>query len=151
MKKLSVCVACCVALVAGLCFLPARSADAYLTFSKAFLKKYGSDKSSEAQKSIAKEFTRVKKCAVCHDPRPGDDGKVSKENRNPYGVALSKLLTEKDQKNADKAAESLAKVESEKAEGAEQTFGELLSAGKLPFLYEGFDYAGGKEDEKDEK
>jgi hypothetical protein len=151
MKKLSVCVACCVALVAGLCFLPVRSADAYLTFSKAFLKKYGSDKSSETQKAIAKEFARVKKCGVCHDPRPGADGKVSKKNRNPYGQALNKYLTEKDKANVEKALEALAKVESQKAEGAEKTFGELLSTGKLPYLYEGFNYAGGKEEEKDEK
>jgi hypothetical protein len=151
MRKRSLFFACVVACVASLCFLPVRSADAYLNFSKAFLKKYGSDKSSEAQKSIAKEFARVKKCAVCHDPRPGADGKVTKKNRNPYGAALNKYLTEKDKANADKALEALAKVESEKAEGTEKTFGELLSAGKLPYLYEGFDYAGGKDEEKDEK
>ena len=148
MKNRRVCVACCVALAAGLCFLPVRSADAYLTFSKAFLKKYGSDKSSEAQKSIAKEFARVKKCAVCHDPRPGDDGKVSKKNRNPYGKALNEYLTEKEQKDEEKILKALKDVEDKKVEGAEKTFGELLTAGKLPFLYEGFDYAGGKEDEE---
>ena len=52
-----------VALVAGLCLLPVRSADAYLNFSKAFLRNTRGDKSTDAQKSIAKEFARVKKCA----------------------------------------------------------------------------------------
>ena len=61
---------------------------------------------------------------------------------------LNKLLTKKEQKDEAKALEALAKVEAEKAEGAEKTFGELLAAGKLPFLYEGFDYAGSKDDER---
>ena len=150
MRKVGICIAVCVALVASLCFLPVRSADAYLNFSKAFLKKYAGDKSTDAQKSIAKEFARVKKCGVCHDPRPGDDGKASKKNRNPYGLALNKHLTKNDKKDVNKALEALGKVEGEKAEGADKTFGELLSEGKLPFLYEGFGYAGGKDDEKDD-
>ena len=115
MRKLGVCVIFCVALVAGLCLIQVRSADAYLNFSKAFLKKYAGDKSTDAQKSIASEFARVKKCGVCHDPRPGDDGKVSKKNRNPYGQALAKFLTEKDKKDTKKALEMLGKIEDEKA------------------------------------
>jgi hypothetical protein len=148
MRKFGVCVAFCVALVASVCWIQVRSADAYLTFSKAFLKKYAGDKSTDAQKSIATEFARVKKCGVCHDPRPGDDGKPSKKNRNPYGQALAKFLTEKDKKDTEKALEMLGKIEEQKSEGATETFGELLKAGKLPYLYEGFDYAGGKDDEK---
>jgi hypothetical protein len=136
-----------IAIVAGLCFVPARSASAYINFSKAFLKKYAGDKSTDAQKSIDKEFARVK-CAVCHDPRPGDDGKVAKKNRNPYGKALNKLLSKKDQKDEPKILEALSQIEKEKPEGSDKTFGELLSAGKLPFLYEGFDYSKGKDDEK---
>jgi hypothetical protein len=153
MRKLGVCVVFCIAMVAGLCLIQVRSADAYLNFSKAFLKKYTGDKSTDAQKSIASEFARVKKCGVCHDPRPGDDGKVSKKNRNPYGQALAKFLTEKDKKNTKKVLEMLGKVEGEKAEGAKdkETFGASLTAGKLPFLYEGFDYTGGKDDEKDDE
>ena len=151
MRKLSVCVAFSVALIASLCLIQVRPADAYVNFSKAFLKKYADDKSSDAQKSIATEYARVKKCFVCHDPRPGDDGKVSKKNRNPYGQALAKYLTEKDKKDTKKALEMLGKIEEEKAEGSDKKFGELLSEGKLPFLYEGFDYAAGKEDEKDDE
>ncbi|MHB0959016.1 MAG: hypothetical protein ACYC6N_12680 [Pirellulaceae bacterium] len=151
MRRLGVCIVFCVVLSAGLGWVQVRSADAYLTFSKAFLKRYAADKSSEAQKSVASEFARVKKCGVCHDPRPGADGKISKKNRNPYGQALAKHLTEKDKKDAEKALEMLSKIEGEKAEGSEKTFGELLASGKLPFLYEGFDYAGGKDDEKDEE
>jgi len=150
MKNTTVYVACCVALVAGLCFLPLRSADAYLNFSKAFLKKYGSDKSSEAHKSVAHEFTRVKKCAVCHDPRPGADGKVSKKNRNPYSQALNEYLTKKDQNDPEKILKALADIEDKKPEKAEKTYGQLLSEGKLPFVYEDYDYAGGKEDDKDD-
>lgn len=151
MKSVRVSVVFCVALIGVVAVLNVSQADAYLAFSKAFLKKYAGDKSTEAQKTIASEFTRVKKCAVCHDPRPGDDGKPSKKNRNPYGQALGKHLTEKDKKNTEKALEMLSKIEGEKAEGSDKTFGELIKEGKLPYVYEGFDYAaGGKEDDKDE-
>jgi hypothetical protein len=151
MKALRVSVVFCVALIGAVAALKVSQADAYVPFSRAFLKKYAGEKSTEAEKSIATEFARVKKCAVCHDPRPGDDGKPSKKNRNPYGLALGKHLTEKDKKDMEKALEMLPKVEAEKAEGSDKTFGELIKEGKLPYLYEGFDYAaGGKEDEKDE-
>ena len=128
-----------------------RTADAYLTFSKAFLKKYAGDEKTDAQKSIAQEFKRVKKCGVCHDPRPGDDGKASKKNRNPYGQALNKFLNEKDKKDLEKAVKMLTEIENQKADGAEKTFGDLIKGGKLPFLYKDFDYSGGKEDEDDDK
>jgi hypothetical protein len=134
----------------GFGFWHVRPAEAYVPFSKAFLKKYAGSKATDAEKSIAAEFARVKKCNVCHDPRPGADGKASKKNHNPYGEALNKYLTEKDKKDEKKVLEMLAKVEGEKAEGADKTFGELIAEGKLPFLYADFDYAGGKEDEDDE-
>ncbi len=140
---------CAAVLFFGLGFCHVRSADAYQAFAKAFLKKYAGDTSTEVEKSIAAEFARVKKCNVCHDPRPGSDGKISKKNRNPYGVALSKYLTEKDKKDEKKALEMLGKIESEKAEGADKTFGELLREGKLPFVYPDYDYSGGKDKEDD--
>ncbi len=149
MKRISVAVAAlCVVCVAGQCLTSARSAHAYPSFAKAFEKKYVGDRSSEVQKSIAKQLMHVK-CFVCHDPRPGDNGKVSKKNRNPYGQAVNKLLTKKDQKDEAKALRALDEVAKEKAEGAEKTFGEQLAAGKLPFLYEGFDYGGERSDERD--
>lgn len=150
MKKNSLYLLGVAALCAGIVLCHVRAADAFPAFSKAFAKKYIDKKSTDVQKSLDAEYIRVKKCNVCHDPRPGEDGKVSKKNRNPYGVALAKYLTEKDKKDEKKAIEMLGKVESEKAPDSDVTFGELLSEGKLPFLYPDFDYSAGKEDAGDE-
>jgi hypothetical protein len=72
------------------------------------------------------------KCNVCHYGK-------EKKNRNDYGVALSKLLTEKSYKELKtkpeelnkKIKEAFKKVSTEKSSGG-KTFGELIDAGKLP-------------------
>jgi hypothetical protein len=150
MKYAGLVLACCVAFGALCSLTRVPPADAYPTFSKAFMQKYIADESTDTQKSLAEEFKRVKRCAVCHDPRKGDDGKVSRKNRNPYGDAVNKFLTKKDQKDLDKALKMLDKVAGEKLEDAEKTFGELIEAGKLPFEYPDFNFGGEEEDEDDD-
>lgn len=63
-------------------------------------------------------------CAVCHPVK-------DKKKRNDYGVALTKALGKKSEKDAAKIKAALKKVESEKnADG--KTYGELIKAGELP-------------------
>ncbi len=64
------------------------------------------------------------KCNVCHKANA-----LSKKERNPYGEALAKIL-KKTEKDPEKIREAIKKIEAEKAGAA--TFGELISAGKLP-------------------
>ncbi len=140
MKNLCSVFSCCVlaVMIGSLCLVP--PAHAFPNFLKAFQKKYAGDKKPETdeQKNLAQEMKRVKTCNVCHDPRPGDSGKADKKNRNPYGQALNKYLTEKDKNDVDKALEMLSKVEGEKAADDAPTYGELLKEGKLPFEYKDF-------------
>lgn len=135
MKKICLAAVSFVVAFALMGLLRIESVNARPTYYKAFKKKYVGDEKTDAQKSIAKSIKRVKGCNICHDPHKGPDGKVSKKNRNPYGVGLSKLLTEKDQKNVDKALEALTKTEKVKLKDSKQTVGECLKAGKLPFEY----------------
>lgn len=135
MKKICLVLASCVVVAAFVGLLRIRPANARPTYYKAFKKKYVGDDKTDIEKSLSKEIKRVKGCYICHDPRPGADGKKSKKNRNPYGVELSKLLTKKDQKNAEKALDALKKVEKIKLKGCEKTIGDMLKSGKLPFEY----------------
>ncbi len=135
MKRLCTVLVCSVAVMAVYSFGRLDSAQAYPTFLKAFQKKYVGDEKTDTEKTLAKEIKRAKKCYVCHDPRPGADGKVSKKNRNPYGQALNKYLTEKDKKDVKKAEEMLSKVENMKPDGSDKTFGELIKEGKLPIEF----------------
>jgi hypothetical protein len=132
MKRLCTCVAGLAAFVTVCCFGRVESANAYLTFRKAFEQRYVAGAKTDVQKSLAQEVKRVK-CFICHDPRP--EMKKSKKNRNPYGQALNQYLTEKDKKDQAKAVEMLLKVENQKAAGSDKTFGELLREGKIPFEY----------------
>ena len=102
------------------------------------------------KRRLAREVKRVKHSAVCHDPRKGEDGKASRKNRNPYGAAVNKLLTKKDQKDLDKALKMLDNVAKEKLKGAEKTFGELIESGKLPFEYPDFDFGDEQGDDEDD-
>lgn len=63
-------------------------------------------------------------CAVCHPVK-------DKKKRNDYGVALTKALGKKNEKDKDKIKEALKKAEKEKNK-AGKTFGELIKAGELP-------------------
>lgn len=150
MKKFGLALVACYVCGALVSFLQVRPADGYLQFSKAFMQKYIGDESTETQKALAVEFNRVKKCAVCHDPRKGPDGKVSKKNRNPYGELVNKHLNKKDQKDIPKAIKMLDKIAEEKLDGSDKTVGELLQAGKLPFLYPDFDFGGATEEDEDD-
>ncbi len=134
MRRVFTLLACLVAVMAVCCYGRLNSASAYLTFRKAFEQKYVGDATTDTEKSMEKEVKRVK-CFICHDPRPDETGKTNEKNRNPYGQALNKHLSEKDKKDLEKAVEMLVKVEGEKAEGSDKTFGELIKSGKAPFEY----------------
>jgi hypothetical protein len=62
-------------------------------------------------------------CNICH---VGTD----KKQRNDYGMAIDKLLSKDDMKDAEKIEQSLVKVEGEKS--GDTTFGVLIKEGKLP-------------------
>ena len=71
-------------------------------------------------------------CNVCHYGK-------TKKNRNDYGIALSKLLSEENYKKMKKDPEELNKqiVDALKAVNKEKsvtgkTFGEMIDAGQLP-------------------
>lgn len=135
MKKLGAVLIGCYVLASVMGWVGVDRAQARPTYFKAFLEKYVGDEKSDSEKALAKEIKRVKKCNVCHDPRKGESGKASKKNRNLFGQELSKLLSKDDQKDKEKALKMLAKVESKKAPDSEETFGQLIKAGKLPFEY----------------
>ena len=101
----------------GTMFVAASKAHARLQYCKAFIAKY--EKVKEA---------KTAKCAICH---PKGEGKTKKD-RNDYGVALSKLLATKNQKDAKKIEEALKKAEAEKSAVKGKKFGDLLKEGKLP-------------------
>lgn len=134
MKKISAILVSCFVL-SGLLSLVVNNAHARSDYYKAFAEKYVGDEKTEVQKKLALEVKRVKKCNVCHDPRPDDSGKASKKNRNPYGQQLAKHLTEKDKKDKEKALKVLVKIEGEKAKDAKKSFGDILKAGQVPFEY----------------
>ena len=136
MKKIGALLITCFVVAVALSMVRVDTAQARSTYAKAFKAKYIGEEETDAQKTLAAEVTRVKTCNVCHDPRPGESGKPDKKNRNPYGQTLAKLLSEKDQKDQDKATKMLAKIEAEKVKDAKKTFGELLKSGKVPFEYE---------------
>ncbi len=78
------------------------------------------------------DATKEAKCGVCHFGK-------EKKNRNDYGTALSKILTEekfkelksKPEELTKSIQEALKKVTTEKSVSG-KTFGELIEAGKLP-------------------
>ena len=105
--------------------------NAFPQFNSGFKKLYLGDGAPESLKSAAKEA----KCAVCHDDtKLKEDGKTKdRKYRNPYGDALDELLGKEDKKNKEKIREALKEVESQKAPDAEETYGERLEKGQLPF------------------
>jgi hypothetical protein len=91
------------------------TAQARPLYCKTFIGKY--DKVVEA---------KTAKCAICH-PKPKE-----KKQRNNYGSAMGKLLGAKNQKDAKKIIEAMAKTEALKSAVEGKTFGDLLKEGKLP-------------------
>jgi len=67
-------------------------------------------------------------CAVCHNTK--DNRK--KKHRNNYGVALGKVLDTENEKDKEKIAAALKKIEAEKSHVEGKKFGELIKDGKLP-------------------
>jgi hypothetical protein len=103
--------------------LSANRASAVKPFLDQFKAKYTKPEGTEEEKQFAALVEKTG-CNVCHEGK-------NRKNRNPYGVALSKLLKKTDQKNKEKIQQSLDKVAEEKsADGA--TYGELISEHKLP-------------------
>ena len=101
--------------VAGLILASAFAggADARPAYKSAFEKKYPK----------VKENNKIT-CGVCHPEK-------SKKVKNDYGTALGKVI-KKNEKDKDKIAEALGKIESEKSSVEGKTFGDLLKDGKLP-------------------
>ena len=98
MKKFGAFLVCCFVLTSVVSLVRVDTAQGRSTYAKAFVEKYVGDETTDAQKTLAAEIKRVKKCNVCHDPRPDDSGKANKKNRNPFGQTLAKHLEEKDQR-----------------------------------------------------
>ncbi len=69
-------------------------------------------------------------CFVCHGKNA--EGKMDKEKRNNYGMALKKALTKKNETDEDAIKKAMAKIEKEKSAEEGTTFGDLLKEGKLP-------------------
>lgn len=67
-------------------------------------------------------------CAVCHNSKENK----KKKHRNNYGVAMKDALGKKNEKDKEKIAEALKKVEEKKSHVEGKTFGELIADGKLP-------------------
>lgn len=67
-------------------------------------------------------------CAVCHNTKENK----KKKHRNNYGVALAKAIGKKNEKDKEKVAAALKKIEAEKSHVEGKTFGELIKEGKLP-------------------
>lgn len=133
MKKVCLSFVCGAIVIAATVSLKTDSAQAFPQFAKGFQAKYIGDGSTDAQKSLAVAFKAAKKCNTCHDPnKRTPEGKKSKKFRNAYGEALHKYLGKKDKKDKAKILASLEKIEGLKAEGAGQTYGQRIKAGKLP-------------------
>lgn len=98
--------------------------EAYPQFKKAFDTKYLGDKTTPEQMSLDAEVKKAK-CNVCHEGK-------SKKMRNAYGKALGELLGKEDKNDTDKIMKALETVESKKAEGASESFGDALKKGHLP-------------------
>ncbi len=120
----------CVALVSLIALaLTAQPASAVKQFKDQFDAKYVKSDSKDAKDQAFSEAVAAAKCNLCHKG-------TSKKDRNVYGDALDKLLdrnTDKD--DAAKIQAALDKAAAEKSNPADAkspTFGELISAGKLP-------------------
>jgi hypothetical protein len=102
-------------------------ASARPAYYKVFKQEYlDTNKDKKFVEAVEKADVR---CLICHQ------GKKHKDNRNPFGKELAKLLNKKDQKNTEKISASIKKVlamrvnpKDEKSE----TYMDRLKAGKWP-------------------
>jgi len=105
-----------VMMAVGFVTLSARPAFAVKQFYDEFKEVYGNLDASMVAKA---------KCNICHEGK-------SKKDKNAYGKELDKLLDrKKDAKNPEKIREALEKVAGMKSPSG-KTWGEILTAGKLP-------------------
>jgi hypothetical protein len=119
----------CVAVVAiSLFWLADSSAKAMKPFRDEFMAKYVKPDSADAKEKAFAEAVQAAKCNVCHQGK-------SKKERNAYGRALNKFLSEDDAENKEKiraALDKAAAMKSNTDDPKSPTFGELIKAGKLP-------------------
>jgi hypothetical protein len=109
-----------------LLFSHVRPAAAFPEYYKAWQGEYLDNADHKADPTFAEHVKKDVKCLVCHQ------GTKSKENRNSYGADLAKLLTKKDKKNTEKILAAFKTVADMKPEGGKETFGQLITEGKLP-------------------
>lgn len=118
-----------VVLAVALVAFGARTAQAIPNFAKEFKAKYVKADSSDPKDVAFAEAVAAAKCNLCHAGK-------SKEDRNPYGAELAKLLDKKDDKdNVEKIGLSLDEVAKKKAKPDDPncpTYGDLILQGKLP-------------------
>ena len=116
-------VACAIlALGAAALLLPADDAEARPQHLKIFAKLYG----KKSDGTIPEEDIKKTKCKICHDA-----SQKSMKFRNPYGMALSKIV-KKNEKDAKVFTEALEKVAKEKSCVEEKTYGDVIKGGELP-------------------
>lgn len=102
--------------------LDAPEASARSQYEKAMRKIYPDLLKKHGKAPDQKKFD----CKVCH---PGK----TKKKRNDYGVALSKAIGKKNEKDEDKIKEAFEKVAKEKStKDKSKTYGELIKDGELP-------------------
>ena len=103
-------------------------ANAMKPFRDEFVAKYVKLDGTDAKEKTFAKAVQTAKCNVCHQGK-------SKKERNVYGRALNKFLSEGDAKNKEKirvALDKTAELRSNPADPKSPTFGELIEAGKLP-------------------
>jgi hypothetical protein len=117
-----------VIVVAAISFIgfTAKPAVALKEFKDAFEAKYVKPDSTEANDvALAEAFKKVS-CGTCHvDPQK------SKKVRNEYGKELNKIIKKADKNDKAKIKDALDTVSKLKSSTGE-TFGDKISAGKLP-------------------
>lgn len=92
----------------------AQQAQARPNYCKAFLGHYADNKAAAEAK-----------CGICHPV-------MDKKERNDYGAAFGKALSQKNEKDEAKIKEALLKAAGEKSAVEGKTFGDLIKEGKLP-------------------
>jgi hypothetical protein len=116
------------AVAVSLLWLADSTAHAMKPFRDEFMARYVKADSSDAKEKSFAEAVQKARCNVCHQ------GKDKKE-RNVYGRALSKFLSEDDAQDREKiksAFDKVAALKSNPDDPNSPTFGDLIKACKLP-------------------
>lgn len=129
MKKRLLSLFCGALAMGAMLWIATPQAQAIKAFKTEFTAKYVKPDSQDPKEKAFAEAVAAAKCNVCHEGR-------SKKNRNAYGKALDELLDRKtDKRNPEKIQAALKTVAGKKSDPNDAdspTFGELISAGKLP-------------------